>query len=174
MRPLTSALRDQLGYQLLFFLHAMMTFQNILTIYNAAGILEVSAFNYVSRPSVHRQHFGPVSQLLMPLLPVWWQSNNAHQCHVCTFYSKAIFQCWTSNWNSSHDTSILFSVYSKRHCVKFGFLTPSVGNWSSSASSSSAEETTRARLALRADSFCTAKKINHRIRSTTSLSYYLC
>lgn len=66
----------------------MMTFQNILTIYNAAGILEVSAFNCVSRPSVHRQHFGPVSQLLMPLLPAWWQSNNAHQCHVCTFYRQ--------------------------------------------------------------------------------------
>lgn len=158
MRPLTSAIRDQLGYPLLFFLHAMMTFQNILTIYNAAGILEVSAFNCVSRSSVHGQDFGPVTQLLMPLLPAWWQNINAHQCHVCTFYRKAIFQCWTASLNSSHDTSILLSVYSKRHCVKFGFLTPSAGNWSSSASSSSAEETTRARLALRADSFCTAKK----------------
>ena len=39
-----------------------------------------------------------------------------------------------------------------------GFLTPSTGNWSSSASSSSAVETTRARLALRADSFCSDKK----------------
>lgn len=38
-----------------------------------------------------------------------------------------------------------------------GFHTPSTGNWSSWASSSSTEETTRARLELRADSFCTTK-----------------
>lgn len=52
--------------------------------------------------------------------------------------------------------------------MKNGFLTPSTGNWSSWASSSSAEETTRARLALRADSFCTQKN------KTTLSIFYVC